>query len=660
MKKLAALQRTARAHGIQTSYIDSSGQERFASEETLRVILQRLGADEHVPLPIDPVAVSWQKSKSLLKIRASEKPRRIEIALEDGGKPLPIPNSQTRELEGGHFELHLPVPDLPTGYHDLVFTTRSGEHRALLISAPRKFYAEPARPRQWGVFLPLYATHSATSWGAGNLSDWQSLASWVGDLGGNVVGTLPILSAFLEYPKCEPSPYSPASRLFWNEFFIDITAIPEFAGSNAAARYVRNASFRRKLERFQRDELIDYPAQWALRKEVLQMLARDFFARQTGRWHEFQAFLKRRPDVREYARFRATCDKLRASWQTWPRRAPFDDTVRDFYLYIQWIAQEQIDRVLTFCRERGLKFYLDLPLGVNPDGFDAWRYRDFFARNVSAGAPPDPFFTKGQDWGFAPLDPQRSRELRYEYVVEYLRFQMRHTGLLRIDHVMGLHRLWWVPHGYPASAGAYVRYPADELYAILSVESHRHKTMLVGGNLGTVPPEVNKSMDRHGLRRMYVVQYEQPLEGPLRAPEAQVVASVNTHDMPMFAAHWKGLDILDRFALGLIPRKDLPSQKRHRAQLRKNLVRFLRAKKLLAAHASSSAAVLDGVLKFLARGPAETVLVNLEDLWGETRAQNVPGTSAERPNWQRKAARSLEQIGRDATLAVRLRDNLKR
>src|SRR5688572_28805848 len=175
---------------------------------------------------------------------------------------------------------------------------------------------------------------------------------------------------------------------------------------------------------------------------------------------------------------------------------------------------------------------------------------------------------------------------------------MRHTGLLRIDHVMGLHRLWWVPHGHPASEGAYVRYPADELYAILSVESHRHKTMLVGENLGTVPPEVNKSMDRHGLRRMYVVQYEQPARGPLRAPEPQVVASLNTHDMPTFAAQWKGLDILDRADLGLIPEKDLPKEKRNRNQLGANLIAFLPKKKLLAKKSVATNEVLLATLKF--------------------------------------------------------------
>src|SRR5688572_4625782 len=237
---------------------------------------------------------------------------------------------------------------------------------------------------------------------------------------------------------------------------------------------------------------------------------------------------------------------------------------------------------------------------------------------------------------------------------------MRHTGLLRIDHVMGLHRLWWVPHGHPASEGAYVQYPAEELYAILSIESHRHKTMLVGENLGTVPPEVNKSMDRHGLRRMYVLQYEEKPEGPIRMPEKQVVASVNTHDMPSFAAHWAGVDIDDRVDLGLIPKKEIGREKRNREQARRNLIAFLRKKKFLSNPTPNTEEVMDAVLRYLAKSPAETVLVTLEDLWQEERPQNIPGTSTERPNWRRKARYTIEQLRANTQLKIRLRKIMTR
>ncbi|HMJ89798.1 MAG TPA: 4-alpha-glucanotransferase, partial [Candidatus Acidoferrum sp.] len=327
------------------------------------------------------------------------------------------------------------------------------------------------------------------------------------------------------------------------------------------------------------------------------------------------------------------------------RSGDYDLTALRYHLFAQWLVQEQMDAVLASCREHGVKFYLDLPLGVNPDGYDIWANPSLFVSGASVGAPPDAFFTKGQDWGFQPLHPRHNRDEGYRYVIDYLRFQMRHTGLLRLDHVMGLHRLWWIPRGASAADGAYVRYNAEELYAILCLESHRHQTMLVGENLGTVPPEVNRSMKRHGLRQMYVAQYEeQPnAKQPLCEPPPGCVASVNTHDMPMWAAHWTGLDIADRRQLGLLTAKEASEEANRRAELRKVVERFLRREKLLTGNADAQK-VLAALLKFLARSKAELVLVNLEDLWLETEPQNTPGTSTERVNWKRKARCSIDEL----------------
>jgi 4-alpha-glucanotransferase len=705
-RKPSAIEREAQERGIQTSYIDNVGKRQFASEETLRMILECLGPREPQGSlrVIEPVIVRWQNSPSKMTLRLPVDELTgavLKLRMEDGeeecipardiagalltptlsppggerGKesfpssPSPIRGESVgvrsalqtdgRDSRGQIAELTLDVPALPTGYHSLTVESGARSHEAMLISAPGKLYSE--RPKQWGAFLPMYAAHSERSWGAGNFSDYRQLCEWLGALGGKVMGTLPLLSAFLDKPICEPSPYSPSSRLFWNEFFIDITAVPEFQNSGAAKRLAGSTEMNRKIAGFRASEFIDYKDQWAVRKRVLEVMAREFFQQKGARFPAFQAYLQARPEVEEYARFRAACDYIGVSWRTWGDQINYASEVKNFYLFIQWLAQEQMNQLLKTCRGAGVKFYLDLPLGVNADGFDAWRYRDLFAQKTSAGAPPDSFFTRGQDWGFAPLHPERTRELKYRYVIEYLRFHMRHTGLLRIDHVMGLHRLWWVPQGCPASAGAYVRYPAEELYAILSVESARHRTVVVGENLGTVPPEVNKSMDRHGVQRMYVLQYEQQPKGAaLRDPEPRVVASVNTHDMPAFAAHWKGLDIDDRADLGLIPPKNLPREKAQREKMRQNLVSFLQKKKLLKTSRPTSDQVFEAVLRFLAKGPAETVLVTLEDLWGEERSQNVPGTSTERPNWKRKAARRVEEIRADRKLQEFLKHHMQR
>jgi 4-alpha-glucanotransferase len=263
--------------------------------------------------------------------------------------------------------------------------------------------------------------------------------------------------------------------------------------------------------------------------------------------------------------------------------------------------------------------------------------------DAAGGAPPDAVFTKGQNWGFPPLHPEAMRAQGYRYWLAYLRHQLKHTGLLRIDHVMGLHRLFWVPKGLEPRQGVYVRYPAEELYAMLNLESHRHQVIIVGENLGTVPAYVNTAMARHRLHRMYVVQYElapRP-DRVLPVVPADTVASLNTHDMPPFAAYGQGLDIDDRQQQGLIDAADARRERRHRRALLAALQRFLQSQNLVAPNADMQA-LCSACVALLGASPAQVVLLNLEDLWLETQPQNFPGTGGERPNWQRKARYNLE------------------
>lgn len=690
MNETLQLEELARLHGVQTSYVSNAGQIRKASPETLRAVLKTLGVEAEGDLDaaiqyarnlqlrriVEPVIVQWDgvlKKAPVIRAKSGTRRAKVEaqIVSESGDtRRVQIAKTPRRKKPDGDAidEWEMVLPRLAEGYHILRVRAGREDGEALVISARGKLYQPDGRLRQWGVFLPMYAAHSGRSWGAGTFSDWKRLAEWVGDNGGQVLGTLPIMSAFLDHPVIEPSPYSPASRLFWNEFYVDLMALPEFSSSAAAAMF-GSGGVQREIRKFREAECVDYEGEWELKRAFLEKMAARFFkSRGNSALHRI---IKNRPELETYAQFRAANDKYTTSWHTWPEKAragklgrnDFSRETANFYLYAQAAAQSQMNEILDLCRRRGLRFYLDLPLGVNPDSYDAWRYPKFFAKGASAGAPPDSFFTKGQDWGFAPLDPHRTRELKYRYVIDYLRFQMRHTGMLRIDHVMGLHRLYWIPHGLAAKDGAYVSYPADELYAILSVESHRHKTMLVGENLGTVPPEVNKSMDKHGLRRMYVLQYEQGPTGAPPEPPKAVAASLNTHDMPMFAAHWNGLDLTDRVDLGLIPKKNLPAEKANREKLRRNLARFLRSKGFLKGTKTAAEQVLAAALEFLGNSPAETVLVNLEDLWLEVTPQNTPGTSTERPNWRHKAKFSLEELENNAAIAAileRLKKTRKR
>jgi 4-alpha-glucanotransferase len=285
--------------------------------------------------------------------------------------------------------------------------------------------------------------------------------------------------------------------------------------------------------------------------------------------------------------------------------------------------------------------YFDLPLGVNPAGYDVWRHREAFALGASAGAPPDSFFPTGQDWGLPPLHPDRIREQGYAYPIACIRTLTRHAGVLRVDHVMALHRLFWVPRGLDPEHGVYVRYRPDEQYAILSLEAHRTGTVVVGEDLGTVPSFVRRAMDRRGIYRSYVLQEElrTDREAALRPPPPSALASLNTHDMPTFVGFWNGSDIDDQLELGLINDEEHTRAHERRALLRKRLGKLLNARSN-----TDVATVRDGLLHRLAESAARYVLVTLEDLWLEDRPQNVPGTSSERPNWQRRSRRTLDDI----------------
>jgi 4-alpha-glucanotransferase len=284
-------------------------------------------------------------------------------------------------------------------------------------------------------------------------------------------------------------------------------------------------------------------------------------------------------------------------------------------------------------------------LGVNASGYDVYCERRLFAADTAAGAPPDPFFSRGQNWGFPPLHPERIREGGYPYVRDYLHHHLRLAGILRIDHMMGLHRLYWIPQGVEAKDGVYVGYRAEELYAVFTLEAHRHGSVLVGEDLGTVPPEVPPMMARHNVHRMYVLQYQaQPNPDNALAPIFEgAIASINTHDMPTFAAFWRGLDIDDRRDLGLFDAKAAQAEHARRRELCRAIETYLQRQGFLPA-GRDPLAVLRACLAFLATGPGRVALANLEDLWLEVNSQNVPGTWRERPNWRRRARYALEQV----------------
>ncbi len=681
--ELVMLKNLARAYGIETGYRDFRGHKQEASPEALLAVLKALGApiegfgdldsarrekrQNHWRRPLEPALVAWngEAGEADLRLPVDEASgvMQCHLKMETGEAHdwnidlAGLRTSQRLTVEGREYvakSLVLPR-GLPSGYHYLTLVVPGRLVECMVISAPVKAFSPLKEDSKgiWGVFLPLYALHSKRSWGSGDFSDLGALTEWVSSLGGSFVATLPFLASFLDKP-CDPSPYTPVSRLFWNELFIDVMKIPEMAGCAEARAMLETPEFKEELEAVRSMSLVDYRRQMALKRKVLERLAQRLSMQSGERLDGFQAFLREDRRAGDYARFQATCESRGETWPAWPQRLR-DGILEDgdygreavhYHQYVQWIADEQVRRLAAEARTKGLGLYVDVPLGVHPQGYDTWRERDIFCSGVSAGAPPDALFGKGQDWGTPPLHPQKAREQQYRYLIAYLNHHMKYAGIMRIDHVMGVHHLFWVPKGMEATQGVYVQYPADEIYAVLSIESHKHRCLVVGENLGTVPPYVNDSIARHNVYGMYVAQYEleQNADRALHAVPGKVVAGINTHDMPTFSAFWQGFDIERRTAMGLTSRGEAKAETEARFGMKRALAKFLKHGGYLKGDPEDAANVLNACLSFLAASPAGVMQVNLEDLWLETEQQNVPGIVEGHPNWRRKARYSFESF----------------
>ena len=694
---LRQLHQLASLYGVQTSYYSADHHRRPASAESLVTVLRGLGAGlagpEDAPgalrqrrqelqqRVVEPATVAWDGHWEHLTVRV---PRALadtrwqcRLTLESGQEEswqcrgYDLPTVEAASVEGVDYVARSVAGKggLPWGYHRFTLEVPGLPLvETLIVSAPTRAYRpfNAGQNPSWGVFLPLYALRRQQGpWPYGDFSQLEELARWTSGLGGGVVATLPILAAFLDQPF-EPSPYAPASRLLWNEFYLDIARAPELDACPEARAMLSSPYFSQEVERLRRAPRVDYRQGMALKRRVLEELARCCWQGAAGQAQPLRDFLAENPVVEDYARFRATTEKRQATWPSWPqplreghlRPGDYDQEARQYHAYVQWLAHQQVRQLARQDQKRGVSLYLDLPVGAHPAGYDVWRRQDLFARDFAVGAPPDLYFTRGQNWGFPPLHPERLRQSGYDYFRAYLRHHLEAAGLLRIDHVMGLHRLFWVPQGLGAAQGLYVRYPAEEFYAILSLESHRHQAGLVGEDLGTVPPAVRPAMRRHGLYGMYVAYFEMS-DSPARALRpvpSNALASINTHDMPPFSAFWQGQDINYRRDLGHQSAEGATQERRERESFKDALLRFLHHQRLLESPLGDQQAVLEALLSWLGRCPAPLVLVNLEDLWLETQPQNIPGTGPEQPNWQHQAPYSFEEFSQMPQVVEVLRE----
>jgi 4-alpha-glucanotransferase len=620
MDELKSLQALARTMGVAVRYKDGLGKPVVVGPETLARVCAALGAPLTGPGDaadalrarraarntglVPPVLVAWDGALAPLRV-AADGPVRAEVQLEDGAT-LPLENT------GDGLRAEHP---LPLGYHRLTVEAAGRSETCTIIAAPVQAWRRPLSRRSWGVGTQLAALRSARSRSVGDLKDLESLCRWVHDRGGDLVTVLPLLPTFnSEWP--EPSPYSPVSRLFWSELVLDLgdghrpTPRPATLDVRTADAEVRAA-------------LSQHPAPGTSHLD---------------------------PELIRYARFRGAQARLGRNWRAWPSQArkgtlspdQVDPEEERFHLVAQSLVRRQLQDLRGRLDPDGMRLGLDLAVGAHPDGYDPWSRQTLFSDGMSVGAPPDGGFPSGQDWGFRPVLPDASRLEGHRYLAASIGHQAGLGGVLRVDHIMAWTRLYWIPHGLGLHQGSYVSYPADELFAVLTLESNRHECEVVGENLGTVPPEIGAALPRHRIWGMYLAQFQASADPQVAAPTAADVALIGTHDTPSFAGWLAGNDIPERVHYGLLSEQAGAGAREERVRAARRLAKRLHRR------VDEPRELLAELLEFLGASESPLVIPWLEDLWLEDVRVNLPGTpSSLRPNWQRPMRRLLDEIFTD-------------
>ncbi|MFI9329830.1 4-alpha-glucanotransferase [Kitasatospora sp. NPDC052868] len=647
----AELVALAQAYGVESSYDPGSGPVPVGAR-TLVAVLAALGVEAGTPEAVrealerhragqrarllPPTVVVRAGRRTALDVPADA---RLSVELEDGG---------VWELPRGHS--HWLPADLPLGRHTLKAVAGGQEQHAHLVVAPDRL-PQPTG-RSWGFLAQLYSVLSERSWGMGDLGDLAELAQWAGaGLGAGFVQINP-LHAGLPGAPSDPSPYRPSSRRFADPVHLRIEAVPEYGyltgEQRAEAEELGRRAARLRDEVLSHDGLIDRDAVWALKRKALELLYE--VPRGAGREAAYRAFLQREGGwLERHALWNALAEVHGADWHAWPKGLRHPDSPHvtlaaeelaervGLHRWLAWQLDDQLAHARQAADGAGMAVGLihDLAVGAHPDGADAWALQDVLATGISVGAPPDAFNAHGQDWGLPPWRPDALAAAGYAPYAELLRSAARHAGAVRIDHVMGLFRLWWVPAGHPPTEGAYVRYDAEAMLGVLALEAHRAGTTVIGEDLGTVEPGVREELAARGILGTSVLWFERDWQakGEILAPERWrpgSLATLTTHDLPSTAARLSGEHVELRHRLGLLARALGEEQAQAAAELadwRAELARL----GLLAPDEPLSARAL---YRFLAATPARLVGVWLPDLVGDPRPQNLPGTWDQYPNWR--------------------------
>ncbi|MDP9147146.1 MAG: 4-alpha-glucanotransferase [Acidobacteriota bacterium] len=604
------------AWGIHDKYRDDSGHWREVPEESKHAVMEAMGAETDAPPEPALMVVRQRCDKSL--------PQHSFLQLEDG--------TRLRGLD------RLPQ-DLPLGYHSLF--DANGRETRLIVAPPRCYF--PDGLHTWGWALQLYALRSRSSWGIGDLEDLRRISKWSAELGAGVIMINPLCATVPLLPQ-QPSPYYPSSRLYLNPLYLRIDKIP---GAQQALHDLEKLSEQARI--LNDKPLIERDQIFKLKMDALEAIW--LRTREQISFDEYEK--SQGANLDSFATFCVLAEQYGANWREWPSqyRRPDDPAISDFskkfsdrirfHNWLQYLLDGQLESASS-----AKNIMQDFPIGVAPDGADAWMWQDIFAKDVRVGAPPDLFNANGQDWGLPPFVPHKLRAAGYEPFIKTIRAALRYAAGLRIDHVMGLFRLFWIPKGQRSAGGTYVSYNAEEMLAILALESVRAKTYIIGEDLGTVENGVREKLAEYSILSYRLLWFEE--QRPELYPKL-ALAAVSTHDLPTIAGVWSGADFDEQSALGMRPNRENSDKMRDNIRRATNVI--------------DTAEISDVIVKTheaLARSPSVITLASIEDGLAAHKRPNLPGANQDaRPNWCIPLTKKLEDIETD-DMVLKIAATLKR
>ena len=676
--------------GISPNYINAHGKPQAIPVDTKQRLLEAMNRTTTLKkVAVTPVA----------NVLVFTSGTRMATALEGSGEYTWQLTTEEGKQHKGHAQagkkMVLPAT-LPEGYHDLTVSQNEHHWQCRVIVAPKRCYESAAlmqNEKLWGACVQLYTLRSAYNWGIGDFGDLQRMLVDVAKRGGAFIGLNPIHALYPANPE-SASPYSPSSRRWLNVIYIDVNAVDDFLLSDEAQTWWKMPTTQQMLSEVRDVQWVDYSTVTVLKMAALRMAWKQFSLR--GARDEqvvaFQAFVQQGGDSLYYQAafdalhaYQVKEDEMRWGWPVWPEgfRDAHNPEVNafctehrdevNFYLWLQFLAYTQFEA--CWQTSQGFKMpiglYRDLAVGVAEGGSETWCDRELYCLKASVGAPPDILGPLGQNWGLPPMDPHVIAARAYQPFIDLLRSNMTSCGALRIDHVMSMLRLWWIPYGETADKGAYVHYPVDDLLSILALESQRHHCMVIGEDLGTVPVEIVGKLRDSGVYSYKVLYFEHDEEKQFRAPLAwpkQSMAVATTHDLPTLRGYWESGDLTLGKTLGLYPDEEMLAELyQDRERAKQGLLDSLHEYDCLPKRAGHKASLMAmtgrlnrGMQRYIADSNSALLGLQPEDWLGMPEPVNIPGTSYQYKNWRRKLSTSLEAMFADDEVNKLLKDLDKR